>query len=69
MTNTDLLIKKIDESGFKRSYIAKALGLSTYGFANKVNNKTEFYSSEIKILCELLHIDTLEERENIFFAC
>ena len=69
MTNTELLNKKIEESGYKRSYIAKAIGLkSTYGLSMKVNNETEFKSTEIKALCKLLKIDTLEEKERIFFA-
>ena len=69
MTNTELLIELIDKSGYKRSYIANALGLkSTYGLANKINNVTEFKSSEINALCELLGIDDLEEKERIFFA-
>ena len=69
MTNTELLNKRIEESGYKRSYIAKAIGLkSTYGLSKKVNNETEFKASEIEKLCELLNIDTLEERKAIFFA-
>ena len=69
MTNTILLEEKIDASGYKRIYIAKAIGLkSTAGLANKVNNITEFTASEINALCDLLKIETLEERHAIFFA-
>jgi hypothetical protein len=69
MTNTELLEKKIEESGYKRNYIAKAIGLkSTFGLANKINNVTEFKASEINILCDLLKIETAEEKEAIFFA-
>lgn len=69
MTNTELLEKKIDESGYKKSYIAKTIGLkSTAGLANKVNNITEFTASEINALCDLLKIESLEERHAIFFA-
>lgn len=69
MTNTDLLEKKIDESGYKKSYIAKAIGLkSTFGLSKKIRNENEFKATEINALCELLHIDTLEEKELIFFA-
>ena len=68
MTNTMLLNKKIDESGYKRIYIAKAIGLkSAYGLAKKIRNETEFKASEINALCELLKIDP-EEKEAIFFA-
>lgn len=69
MTNTELLEKKITESGYKKSYIAKSIGLkSTFGLSNKIKNKTEFTASEINALCELLKIETLEEKEEIFFA-
>ena len=69
MRNTELLEKKIEESGYKRNYIAKAIGLkSTFGLANKINNVTEFKASEINILCDLLKIETAEEKEAIFFA-
>lgn len=69
MTNSELLKKKIDESGYKRSYIAKAIGLkSRQGLAKKIANETEFTASEINKLCELLKIDSLEERQLIFFA-
>ncbi len=69
MTNTTLLEEKIDASGYKKSYIAKAIGLkSTAGLANKVNNITEFTASEINGLCNLQKIESLEERHIIFFA-
>ena len=69
MTNTELLNKRIEASGYKRSYIAKAIGLkSAYGLSKKINNETEFKATEINALCELLNINSLEEKEAIFFA-
>lgn len=68
MTDTIALQKRIDESGLKQEYIASKIGLSSYGFANKRDNKTEFKPSEIEALCELLNITTLEEKFAIFFA-
>ena len=69
MTNTELLEKKIAESGYKKSYIAKAIGLkSAYGLAKKIRNENEFKAKEINVLCDLLKIDSLEEKERIFFA-
>lgn len=67
MTNTPLLLKYIDKSGYKRSYIAKYLGISTYTLSMKINNVIEFWASEIDALCELLNIDT-DDRMAIFFA-
>ena len=69
MTNKELLEEKIEQSGYKKIYIAKAIGLkSAFGLANKINNVTEFKAKEINKLCELLKIDSLEEKERIFFA-
>ena len=68
VTNTALLEKKIDSSGLKKSYIAKAMGLSTYGLTLKIKNTHEFKASEISKLCILLGITDIEERCAIFFA-
>ena len=68
MTNTALLEEKIRKSGLKKSYIAKAIGLSPYGLTLKIQNSNEFKASEIEKMCLLLGIDNLEERSAIFFA-
>ena len=68
MTNTALLEEKIRKSGLKKSYIAKAIGLSPYGLTLKIQNSNEFKASEIEKLCLLLGVDDLEERSAIFFA-
>ena len=67
MTNTALLEHYIEKSGFKKSFIAKKLGLTAYGFTLKVNNKSEFKASEMTILCKLLQINA-KDKEAIFFA-
>lgn len=69
MTNTELLNQRIDESGLKKSYIAKALGIRTDTLSRKINNEREFKASEINTLCDILGIESLEEKEHIFFAC
>ena len=68
MTNTELLEKRIAESGLKKSYIAKMIGLSTFGLAKKIRNENEFKTSEVDGICRLLKINTLTEKEKIFFA-
>ena len=65
MTNTALLRKKIDESGYKLRFIAKQIGITYQGFLKKINNETEFKAKEIMILCDLLKID-IQEKELIF---
>lgn len=67
MTNTSLLEQYIEKSGYKKSFIAAQLGLTSYGFARKVNNQSEFKGSEMTILCNLLKIDA-KDKEAIFFA-
>ena len=67
MTNTELLEKRITESGYKKSFIANKIGKSAYALSLKIKNKTEFKASEITILCDLLGIDD-QERMAIFFA-
>lgn len=67
MTNTPLLEKYIQKSGYKKAFIAKKLGITAYAFALKCNNKSEFKASEIDALCDLLKI-SLKDRMAIFFA-
>lgn len=67
MTNTSLLEQYIDKSGYKKSFIAEQLGLTAYGFARKINNKSEFKANEMTILCKLLKISA-RDRDAIFFA-
>lgn len=65
MTNTALLRKKIDESGYKLRFIAKQIGITYQGFLKKINNESEFKASEIKGLQDLLNL-TDEIRDKIF---
>ena len=67
MTDTELLEKKIRESGKTRVHLAKKCGLTYAGFRNCVKNKAEFKVSHIDILCTELNIKTLTERQKIFF--
>ena len=68
MTNTVKLNDYIQKSGLKKSHIAKVLGLADSTLARKINNAQDFKASEINVLCELLGINSLEEKEAIFFA-
>lgn len=68
MTNSEELRRLIDQKGFKLKYVAEYLGLSPYGFNLKLNNKKEFKTSEVAALCEVLGIESLEEKERIFFC-
>ncbi len=68
MTNTKLLKEWIQKSGLKQEFIAGKLNLSSYGFARKRDNLSKFDASEIDVLCDILGIDTLEDRFAVFFA-
>lgn len=68
MTNTKLLEKVIEQSGLKKNFIARSIGLSPYGLAKKINNETEFKTSEVNKLCEILGISDLTDKDRIFFA-
>lgn len=67
MTNTHLLEEYIKKSGYKKTHLAKALGISRYGFTLKCNNKAVFRANEIDILSKLLNI-SVRDRMAIFFA-
>lgn len=63
--NTKMLQQKIKNSGLKMGFIAEKLGRSRQALSDKIQGKTEFLPSEIRVLCELLQI-TDEERRLIF---
>lgn len=68
MTDTKKLLDAINKSGLRKGFIAEQLGITTYGLQKKVENRSQFKAEEIKILCDLLGITSLEDREQIFFA-
>lgn len=67
MTDTVKLRQKIRDSGYRIHFVAEKIGLSYQGFQNKVENRQDFRTSEIKGLCDLLGIDA-QERDAIFFC-
>ncbi len=68
MTNLELLEEKIAQSGKKKSYLAEKVGLTLAGFRNCCTNKSEFRTGQVHILCQELNIESLEEKQAIFFA-
>lgn len=67
MTDTKELERVIAESGLKKNYIAKVLGLSRQSLRSKILNIHPFTTVEVQSLCDLLHIECLETKEAIFF--
>ena len=68
MTNEKLLREKIKESGFLLQFIARKIGITPYSLNLKMTNKREFKASEIAAICVLLGIESLNDKEQIFFA-
>ena len=68
MTNTELLAKKVKENGLRTAFIAEKLGISRAGWYRKLKGKSPFTAEQIQIMCEILHITSLREKEEIFFA-
>lgn len=68
MTNSELLKEKIDKSGLKIGFIAEKLETSYAWLNKKITGKVPFKAYEIQILCDLLNIASLEEKDEIFFA-
>lgn len=68
MTNTILLKEVISKSGLKYKHIAQVLGLTPYGLMKKIANESEFKTTEVALLCDILRISDLNEKERIFFA-
>ena len=68
MTNSMMLEKIIRESGIKKTALLEKTGIKSYStLRDKIWNRREFTASEIKALCEILHL-TSEMCEVIFFA-
>ena len=64
MTNTTLLKKKIDSSGYKVIFLAEKVGLTPQGFYKKLKDGSEWTFSQVMILKDLLHL-TNEEVDSI----
>lgn len=61
MVNTQLLDKKIDESGLYIKHIIDIIGISRNGFDKKRKGKIPFRKAEIYVLRDLLKLSADEE--------
>ena len=66
--NVRKLKAAIVESGKLRDDLAEGLGMSRSAIRNKKNGQREFSYKEAEALCQLLGIDSAEEKVKIFFA-
>lgn len=68
MTDLQLLRQLIHDSGLKNSYIASRLGMTLQNFHKYLNGRTEFRASQIRVLCDILHIEDPALAEKVFYA-
>lgn len=67
MTDSEVLKKKISDSGISITFIAEKLGISRGSLYNKLNNDTEFVLSEVRALKDILRLSD-KDMEKIFFT-
>ncbi len=67
MTDSNALRAAIVGAGLKIPQLAELLDVSVQTFYNKINGKSEFFASEIDLLCDVLHL-SVEQRMAIFFC-
>lgn len=67
MLDICLLKQVINDSGYKKTFIAERIGISYQAFLNKIEGRTEFVATEIVKFCDLLQLNN-QVRDKIFFA-
>ena len=68
MVKTAILKEKQREYGIQTKFIYEKLGISRQGYYNRLNGKTPFKLDEVQTLCEIFHITSLREKDDIFFS-
>lgn len=67
MVNTELFKKLIKSKGHSQMAVCRTLGISYYGFLQKMNNNSCFSSKELYLLCKILELDNWEDIKKVFF--
>ena len=65
MVNEKLFNQKVKDSGYKFDYIAKKMGITTYGLIKKRKGQIPFKVAEINLLSMMLNLSA-GERDIIF---
>ena len=68
MVNTLLLDEYIKQSGKSKTFLAEKCGISIQSFRMKRINESVFNTDQVKVLCNELNINSLRDKERIFFA-
>jgi len=67
MTNTELLVEKMEETGMTMTAIAKKAGMERTTLYNRLKGKGEFTASEIVRLSTVLRLNK-PDRDKIFLS-
>lgn len=68
MVQTNLLKGKIVMSGISRKELAKMIHMSESTLSDKINGKRSFTVDEVELLCDILGIQSSDEKVSIFLA-
>lgn len=68
LINTLKLKGAIAAAGYTQKTLAKAIGISENTLNRKVNRKKRMYVDEVDLLCDLLSIQTDEQKCAIFLS-
>lgn len=68
MTNSNALREIVRSRGLKLGYIAECIGISSYGLQRKIDNLSEFKTSEITAFSEAVGGLNFSEQKRLFFA-
>lgn len=68
MVNTRKLKAKILLEGYTQASLAKAANMSKNTVNAKVNGRMDMTLADVDVFCELLNIETPEEKVDIFLA-
>lgn len=68
MINTELINETIEKKGIKLKFIAGKIGISSTALRKKINNVYEFKVSEAVILCEVLGLDGIRLKNDVFLT-
>lgn len=60
------LVGRIAEAGYTQGSLAQAMKMSKNSLNSKINGKSQFNLKEIEQMCEILSINSLEEKAQIF---
>jgi len=67
MIDTILLEQKIKDAGKTKSHLSKKMGISIQTLRLKMQNVSDFTTTQVDVLCSELDITRLTEKEKIFF--